>query len=295
MAAIERNRELVMLKNDLKKEQRNLLKRRFLSSKLAVTGLFIVAMLTLLVVFGPLVASYDPYEMTVQDRLKGPSSTHWLGTDNLGRDLFARIAYGAQVSMGVGFTVAIITSIIGMIIGLYAGYNRVLENVLMRICDGLMSFPAILLAIALMAALGPGTKNVILALSIVYTPHVARVVRSAALVVREKTFIEAMRAQGASVLRIIWGHIAPNTLSPLIVQATFIFANAIIVEAALSFLGAGVPAPDPSWGNILYDGKLVIYDAWWMVLFPGICIILSVLGLNLFGDGLRDILDPNSN
>jgi peptide/nickel transport system permease protein len=295
MGAIERNTELVMLKSDLKREQRQLFIRRFFSNKLAVTGLVVVAILTRLVTVGPLVASYDPYEMTVQDRLEGPSSAHWLGTDNLGRDLFARIAYGAQVSMGVGFAVAIVTSIIGMVVGLYASYYRVLDNVLMRICDGLMSFPAILLAIALMAALGPSTKNVIIALSVVYTPNVARVVRSAALVVREETYIEAMKAQGASSLRIIWGHITPNTLSPLIVQATFIFANAIIVEAALSFLGAGVPAPDPSWGNILYDGKLVIYNAWWMVMFPGICIILSVLGLNLFGDGLRDILDPHTN
>lgn len=295
MGAIERNTELVMLKSDLKKEQRHLFIRRFFSNKLALTGVIIVAILTLLVTIGPLIASYDPNEMVVEDRLEGPSSVHWLGTDNLGRDLFARIVYGAQVSMGVGFSVAIVTSIIGMVIGLYASYYRVLDDVLMRICDGLMSFPAILLAIALMAALGPSTKNVIIALSVVYAPNVARVVRSAALVVREETYIEAMKAQGASSLRIIWGHIAPNTLSPLIVQATFIFANAIIVEAALSFLGAGVPAPDPSLGNILFDGKLVIFSASWMVMFPGICIILSVLGLNLFGDGLRDILDPHSN
>jgi peptide/nickel transport system permease protein len=297
MEAIQTNTqtELVVLKSNLKKEQRNLFIRRFFSNKLAVTGLTIVLFLTLLVVFGPLISSYGPYEMTVEDRLQSPSSAHWLGTDNLGRDLFARVTFGAQVSMGVGFAVAIVTSILGMVIGLYASYYRFLDNVLMRICDGLMSFPAILLAIALMAALGPSTKNVIIALSVVYTPNVARVVRSSALVVREQTYIEAMKALGASSWRIIWGHIAPNTLSPLIVQSTFIFANAIIVEAALSFLGAGVPAPDPSWGNILYDGKLVIYQAWWMVVFPGICIVASVLGLNIFGDGLRDILDPHSN
>ncbi|RFU67507.1 ABC transporter permease [Peribacillus saganii] len=295
MEAVERNAKLVMLKNDLKKEQRNLFVRRFISNKLAVTGLIIISILTFLVTIGPLITSYGPNEMVVDERLEGPSSAHWLGTDNLGRDLFTRIVFGAQLSMGVGLSVAVITSILGIVIGLYASYYRVLDNVLMRICDGLMSLPGILLAIALLAALGPSTKNVIIALSVVYTPNVARVVRSAALVVREETYIEAMKSQGASSLRIIWGHIAPNTLSPLIVQSTFIFANAIIVEAALSFLGAGVPPPDPSLGNILFDGKLVIFTAWWMVLFPGICIILSVLGLNLFGDGLRDILDPHSN
>lgn len=292
MEATKRNTELVMLKTHLRKEQRNLFIRRFLSNKLAMTGLTVILILVILVTIGPLISSSDPYEMSVEDRLEGPSSTYWLGTDNLGRDLLARIAYGGQVSMSVGFTVAVITSIIGMAVGLYASYYRILDNILMRICDGIMSFPAILLAIALMAALGSSTQNVIIALCFVYTPYVARVVRSTALVVREATYIEAIKAQGASSFRIIWGHIAPNTLSPIIVQATFIFSDAIIVETALSFLGAGVPAPDPSWGNILHDGKIVIFNAWWMVVFSGVCLILSVLGLNLFGDGLRDILDP---
>lgn len=165
----------------------------------------------------------------------------------------------------------------------------------MRICDGLMAIPGILLAIALVAALGPMTENVIIALGIVFIPYVARIVRSATLVVREETYIEAMKAQGASATRIIWMHIAPNTLSPLVVQATFIFADAIITEAALSFLGAGVPTPDPSWGNILYDGKLVIFKAWWMTVFPGILIILTVMGLNFAGDGIRDMVDPHSS
>lgn len=295
MEAAAKIAEIATLKRDLKKEQRHLIMRRIFSNHLVMTGLAALAILLLLVMIGPLVSSYDPYETVVEERLLGPSSVHWLGTDNLGRDLFARIAYGAQVSMSVGFWVAIIASALGLIIGLYSSYYRVLDNVLMRICDGLMCFPAILLAMALMAALGPGTKNVIMALSLVYIPYVARVVRSSALVVREETYIEAIRAQGASSLRIIWGHIVPNILSPLIVQATFIFANAIIVEAALSFLGVGVPAPEPSWGNILYDGKIVIFTSWWVVVFPGICIILSVLGLNLFGDGLRDILDPHTD
>jgi peptide/nickel transport system permease protein len=206
----------------------------------------------------------------------------------------ARIAYGAQTTMKVGVLTASICSILGMIIGLYASYYRVLDHILMRICDGLMAIPAILLAIALMAAIGPSTFNVIIALSVVLTPSVVRVVRSAAIRVREQTYIEAMRALGASPSRIIWFHIMPNTVSPLLVQATFVFAEVILTEAALSFLGAGVPAPHPSWGNILYDGKLVIFNTWWMTVFPGIMIFLSVLGLNLLGDGLRDLIDPHT-
>jgi peptide/nickel transport system permease protein len=282
------------MKHNLKKEQRHLMLRRYLSNRLAVTGSILVFILTIISVFANFIAVQDPYQMEVVQRLKAPSAQHWFGTDNFGRDLLSRVVHGAQVSMGVGFAVAAITSILGMIIGLYASYYRFLDNILMRICDALMAFPAILLAIAIMAALGPRTENVIVSLSIVFTPYVARIVRSSALVVREQTYIEAIRSQGAKSWRIIWRHIAPNTLSPLIVQATFIFAEAIIVEAALSFLGAGVPAPAPSWGNILYDGKIVIFNAWWMTVFPGIFIVLSVLGLNLFGDGLRDVLDPHT-
>ncbi|HLR75785.1 MAG TPA: ABC transporter permease, partial [Virgibacillus sp.] len=245
--------------------------------------------------FGPYVVQYTPYEMDVSNRLQPMSSNYWLGTDEFGRDLLSRIAHGAKVTMGVGLSVALISSFIGMVVGLYASYYRTLDHILMRICDGLMAIPGILLAIALMAALGPSTRNVVIALSIVFIPNIARVIRSAAIVVREQTYIEAMKAQGASSFRIIWGHIMPNTISPLVVQATFVFADAIITEAALSFLGAGVPAPDPSWGNILYDGKLVIFNAWWMTVFPGIMIILAVLGLNLLGDGLRDLIDPHVN
>lgn len=295
MGMTEKNVEISSIKQSLKREQRSLLITRFLSNKLMVIGSIIIIFLTLVALLGPLLVSYDPLKVAVTDRLQGPSSEHLLGTDNFGRDLLTRIVYGSQVSMGVGFATTILTSVLGMIIGLYSSYYRVLDHVLMRICDGSMSIPAILLAIALMAALGPSTTNVIIALCIVYTPYIARVVRSSALVVREQTYIEAMKAQGASTTRIIWLHIAPNTISPLVVQATFIFAQSIITEAALSFLGAGVPAPYPSWGNILSEGKLYIFSAWWIVVFPGIMIVLSVLGLNLLGDGLRDLIDPHVN
>lgn len=295
MGSVEKEVEnLSDVKQRMKKEQRQLFIKRFFDNKLMVTGFVTILFLLLVTFIGPIIVTDDPYEIAVQDRLSSPSSEHLLGTDEFGRDLLSRIVHGAKVTMGVGLAVAALSSLFGMIIGLYASYYRVLDHILMRIADGLMAIPSILLAIALMAALGPDTKNIIIALSIVFTPHIARVIRSAALVVREQTYIEAMQAQGASATRIIWLHIMPNTISPLVVQATYIFAEAIIVEAALSFLGAGVPAPDPSWGNILYDGKLVIYNAWWMTVFPGIMIILSVLGLNLLGDGLRDLIDPHA-
>lgn len=294
MSVVQPNKELINnIKHNMRKQQRKLTINRFLSNNFILTGSIIMIFLILIATLGPLFVSFGPLEMVVTDRLKAPGGEHLLGTDNFGRDLLSRIVHGARVSMGVGLTVAIITSFIGLIIGLYASYYRSLDNILMRICDGLMAIPGILLAIALIAAIGPRKENVIIALSIVFIPHVARAVRSAALVIREETYIEAMRAQGASSWRIIWLHIAPNTLSPLIVQASFIFADAIITEAALSFLGAGIPAPSPSWGNILYDGKIVIFKAWWMTVFPGILIILSVLGLNLLGDGLRDLMDPH--
>lgn len=284
---------LTEAKKELKNEQRELFRKRFLSNNSMVLGLIILIILILVCLIGPVVTNYNPFEMNVDDRLEGPNSAHWLGTDNYGRDLLTRIIYGARISIGLGFSVALITSILGIIMGLYASYYKTLDHILMRISDGLIAIPGILFAIALMAALGPRTENVVIALSIVFTPYVARVVRSAALVVKEQTFVEAMKAQGASSTRIIWLHIAPNILSPLIVQATFIFADTIITEAGLSFLGAGVPTPNPSWGNILYDGKLVIFNAWWMTVFPGVMIILAVIGLNLLGDGIRDLMDPH--
>lgn len=293
MGTIEKSMELENIKQGLKREQRQLFRRRILHNKLMITGCAIFLFLILIALIGPLLVSFNPYEMVVSNRLQAPSATHLLGTDAFGRDLLTRIVYGARVTMGVGFTVAVISSILGMVIGLYASYYRMLDHILMRICDGLMSIPAILLSIALMAALGPTIQNVVIALSIVFTPYIARIIRSAAIVIREQTYIEAMRAQGASASRIIWKHMMPNAISPLVIQTTFVFSASIITEAALSFLGAGVPAPDPSWGNILYDGKIVIFNAWWMTVFPGILIILAVLGLNLLGDGLRDLIDPH--
>lgn len=267
---------------------------RFFSNRLLLTGSILLVITTFIGVFASFLSPYEILEIDPKNRLAAPSNAHWFGTDNFGRDVFSRTMYGVRISLLIGVTVTVIASVIGLTVGLLASYYKLLDHIFMRICDGLFAFPSILLAIAIMSALGPKSINVIIALVLVFIPSIARIVRSAALVVKEKVFIEALQAQGASSLRILFLHIAPNILAPLIVQVTFVFAVTILTEASLSFLGAGIPAPLPSLGNMLYDGKLAIYNAWWMTVFPGLFIILIVLGLNLFGDGLRDHLDPKS-
>ena len=281
--------------NFLEMFRRNIVVRRFLSNRMAVTGCALLAIIFLMAILAPLLATQPPLAMKVTDRLKAPSAAHWFGTDEFGRDVYSRVVHGSRISIAVGLSVVVISSVFGLILGLYSAYYRHLDNLIMRVVDGLMAFPAVLLAIAIMAALGPKIENVIISISVVYIPTVARTVRSAALVVREQTYIEAIRALGGKPWRIIWRHIAPNCMSPLIVQATFIFAYAVIIEASLSFLGAGTPPPQPSWGNILSDGRTLIRQAWWIMVFPGIAIVMTVLGLNLIGDGLRDLLDPHTN
>lgn len=267
-------------------------KSRFFSNRLLLIGSILLVITTLIGVFASFLSPYVILEIDPKNRLAAPSNMHWFGTDNFGRDVFSRTMYGVRISLLIGVTVTLVASVIGLTVGLLASYYKLLDHIFMRICDGLFAFPSILLAIAIMSALGPKSINVIIALVLVFIPSIARIVRSAALVVKEKVFIEALQAQGASSLRILFLHIAPNILAPLIVQVTFVFAVTILTEASLSFLGAGIPAPLPSLGNMLYDGKLGIYNAWWMTVFPGLFIILIVLGLNLFGDGLRDYLDP---
>lgn len=286
--------EMEDIRKKLKKEQKEIQKRKFFKNKLAVIGAAITIFMIITAIFGPMIAQ-DPLSMDELNRLQGPSMEHWFGTDNFGRDIFSRVVNGARTSMLVGSSVTVLVVIFGMIVGLFASYYKFLDGLLMRICDGLKAIPSMLLAIALMALLGPSTKNIIICLVIVGTPAMARIARSAALVIKEQTYIEAMYCLGAKSSVIIWKHIAVNILSPVLVQASFAFANAIITEAALSFLGAGVPAPYPSWGNILYDGKTYIYNSWCMIIFPGIFTALSVLGLNLLGDGIRDVLDPSNN
>ncbi len=292
---MQEEENIAVLKKQLKKEQRQIKIHKFTNNKLAMIGAVITIAMALVAILAPVIAPAGPYDMLVSDRLKNPSSVHIFGTDTFGRDLFSRIIYGARVSMGVGAAVSTISLVVGMVIGLYSSYYKTLDSILMRICDGLKAIPAILLAIAFMAVMGTSVRNVIISLAIVYIPDIARITRSSALMVKEQMYIESMKALGASANRIIWFHIAPNVLSPVIVQTSFIFATAIVQEASLSFLGVGVPVPAPSWGNILYEGKTVIYNAWWMIVLPGLSMAFPVLGLNLFGDGIREVMDPMSN
>ena len=259
--------------------------------KVVLVGAVLIVLTAAVGLLAPVIA-VDPGRMEVADRLKAPGPAHWFGTDDLGRDVFARVVYGARLSLLVGMAVVALAVGAGLTAGLAAGYFRRLDNVIMRTMDGLMAFPAIILAIALMASLGPSVTNVIVAIAVVYTPRVARVVRSSVLVVRETQYVEAARALGVSDAAIIVRHVLPNCLSPVIVQGSFVFAAAVLTEAALSFLGVGVPPYVPSWGNILSEGRLYLQQAPWLVLYPGAAIMITILGLNLVGDGVRDVLDP---
>jgi len=260
--------------------------------RLVLAGAVILAAVVLLAVFAPWLTPYDPMALKILDRLQSPRATHWFGTDELGRDVFSRVIFGARYSLLIGAQVVLISMICGVLLGLAAGFFRRLDGPVMRLVDAMMSFPDILLAIALVAVLGASMTNVILALAIVYTPRVARVVRASTLVVRELLFIEAARALGISTWRILFIHILHNIASPILVQATFIFAYAVLAEAGLSFLGVGVPPVLPTWGSMISSGQQFAHQAIWLVVFPGIAIILSALSLQMVGDGFRDLLDP---
>jgi len=260
--------------------------------KLFIIGAALLSIVVFAVIVLPLVMDLQPTRSQMRLRLRPPGWPHLFGTDNFGRDLMARVIVGAQISLVVGFCTVLITGILGTLIGLWAGYVRWTDNVIMRVMDAMMAFPAVLLAIGIAAALGPSLTNVMIALGITYTPRTARIVRASVLVVRELDYVEAARAAGAGHLRLVFRHILPNCLSPLLVQLTFIFAYAILAEAALSFLGIGPPPPTPTWGAIIADGRSLVREAPWICLFPGIAISATVLGLNLIGDGLRDALDP---
>jgi peptide/nickel transport system permease protein len=240
----------------------------------------------------PLLATHDPELIVGMDRLQAPSSAHFFGTDAQGRDVFSRVVYGARLSLGVGVAVALTTILAGTAIGLIAGYYRRVDGPIMRIMDGMMAFPGIILAIGIMAVRGAAVSNVILALTIVYTPRLARIVRSIVLGFRETQFVEAAQAIGNPGRRIVWRHLLPNCAAPLIVQASFVFAEAVLGEATLSFLGAGASPEIPSWGGMLNESKGILRQAPWTMLFPGVALTLTVFALNLLGDGLRDLLDP---
>jgi peptide/nickel transport system permease protein len=306
MSMISKEEDLIMSIRDMDKyvfdikkkhtqENSRILRGKILSNKLIVTGSIMLFFIVILTLLTPLLVKYDPISTNVIERMQSPNADHYFGTDNLGRDIFSRVLFGARVSLSVGVLVALFSGVVGTLIGLFAAYYRPLDNIFMRFMDGIMAIPEILLAISLMAALGPTTNNIIIALSIIFIPTIARTVRSTALAVIEAPFIEALKASGAKSSRIIFQHILPNCISPLLVQITFVFAYSIIVEAALSFLGVGTPPPAPSWGAIIQEGAAVIDVAWWMTVFPGLAIMITVVGLNLLGDGIRDLLDPHSN
>ncbi len=258
----------------------------------AVIGGVIFLIILLSAVGAPFLTDNSPTAVDPVNRLAPPMPGHPYGTDNLGRDLYARTLYGGRISLVAGFGVMLVSVAGGIVFGLLSGFYRRLDGILMRVVDAIMAFPGIVLAIGIVAVRGPSLGNVVLALGVIFLPRVARVVRSIVLSVRERQYVEAARAIGASDLRILVRHVLPNAWSPIVVQGTFIFAEGVLGEATLSFLGVGPPPEFPSWGNILGEARLYIREAPWMMLMPGAALTLTVLSLNLIGDTIRDILDP---
>jgi len=265
---------------------------RLWRSRYTITGLAILAALVLLALFANQIAPYGPNRMRPTERLRPPSAEHLFGTDDLGRDILSRTMFGARLTLTVGAIVVPISLLLGVPLGVAAGYYPRLDGPLMRVVDGLMAFPAVLFAITLMAALGQSVINVIIALSLAYSPSAARLARGSTLTVQAMTYVEAARALGASDRRLIARHVLPNIFAPLLVLASFTFALSVLTEAILSFLGAGAPPSVASWGTMVSEGRNFIETAPWLMFFPGCCIAIVVMGLNLLGDGLRDLLDP---
>ena len=260
---------------------------------LALVGGGILVLLVLVAVAAPLLAPYDPLEQNLYQRLEAPSWGHPLGTDEFGRDICSRIIYGARISLRIGFICISIALVVGTTLGLLSGYyGGLMDALIMRLVDLMLAFPSILLAIGIVAVMGPGIDNVMLAVSIVLVPQYARLVRASVLSIREMAYVEAARALGATDRRILWASVLPNCLAPLIVQSTLSLATAILDAAGLSFLGLGAQPPTPEWGAMLSGGRALLFQAPWVMTFPGIAIFIVALGLNLCGDGLRDALDP---
>ncbi|MCO5176728.1 MAG: ABC transporter permease [Thermomicrobiales bacterium] len=279
--------------NDLAVQSpRRQLLRRFGRSRSAQIGLGLTAIIVVVSLFAPLLSDQEPNAMSPMAILQGPTRDHLFGTDDFGRDVFTRVLYGGRISIFVGFTVALITGVLGVLIGAVTGYYQRVDGPIMRIMDALMAFPAILLAIGIMAILGPRLINIIAALVIVYTPRCARVARGSVIAIRDQDFVLAARAIGISGRRIMLRHLIPNSMAPVLVQQTFILAVAVLAESSLNFLGVGVPPDVPTLGSILSDSRTFLRDAPWMSIYPGIFISVLVLGFNLLGDGLRDVLDP---
>ncbi|MCU0987053.1 MAG: ABC transporter permease [Acetobacteraceae bacterium] len=264
----------------------------FLRNRAFVVGAVLFGGIVLATLATPLLTDREPNALSIRDRFQPPSLAFPLGTDNLGRDMLARVLHGARLSLMIGLSVVVINGVFGVLLGALAGYYARLDNILMRLADALMAFPAVLLAIGVAAALGPSAMTAVIALSVVYVPRTARIVRSSVIVVRELDFVQAARAGGATDLRILRRHILPNCMAPLIVQLSFVFAYAVLSEAVLSFLGLGAPPTVPSWGILISEGRAYLREAPWLTIVPGVAIAITALGLNLLGDGLRDVLDP---
>jgi len=258
---------------------------------LIIGGLMLIVVVAISLA-APWIATHDPQDLDPIARMQAPSAEHYFGTDALGRDVFSRAVWGGRVSLIVGLSVAALATLAGVFLGLTAGFVRWSDGPIMRVMDGLMAIPGILLAIALMAVTQASLTTVIVAITIPEIPRVARLVRSLALTLREQLFVEAAHAVGTRLPTILWRHVLPNTVAPLVVQATFVAAAAVLIEAALSFLGVGVPAQTPSWGNMMAEGRNYVAVAFHIILYPGILLALTVLAINLLGDGLRDALDP---
>jgi peptide/nickel transport system permease protein len=255
-------------------------------------GLALLGSMVLVAILAPLLGTVDPTALAPAKRTREPSLEFWFGSDAYGRDIYSRVLYGARISLAVGFSVAILGSLLGLTIGLVSGYVRRLDGIVMRVMDGVMSVPPILLAIALMALTRASVENVIMAITIAEFPRVARLVRGVVLTLREQPFVDAAITSGTSTPRIIWAHILPNTVAPLSVQATYICGSAMIIESILSFIGAGTPPIIPSWGNIMADGRTLWQVKPYIIFFPAAFLSITVLAVNLLGDGLRDALDP---
>jgi peptide/nickel transport system permease protein len=267
--------------------------RHFKKNRLGVGGLVIIVIVFFIAIFAPFLSLYDPGKTDVSLKLKSPSFQHYLGTDQLGRDVFSRMLYGSQISLSVGFVAVGISILIGILVGAMAGYKGGwVDSLLMRFVDIMLSFPSFFLILTVVAILRPNTYNVMIVIGITSWEGTARFVRAEFLSLRERDYVQAARALGVKDRRIIFRHILPNALAPVFVTASLGVASAILIEAGLSFLGFGVQPPAPSWGNILTEGRTYIFDAWWLTVFPGLAILITVLSFNLFGEGLRDALDP---
>jgi len=272
--------------------ERALFIRRLFKRKTVAAGIIVLAVFAILALLAPWIAPYSPSKLSIVNRRKPPGEMFWFGTDEFGRDVFSRTIYAGRLSLMVGAAVVVLSAIIGVTLGLLAGFFQRLDTPIARLIDAMMAFPDILLAIALVAALGPSLATVIVALSVVYSPRLARIVRASTLVIRELPYVEAAQALGISTFHIMTRHVLRNLVSPIIVQCTFLFASAMLAEAGLSFLGLGVSPEIPTWGTMIAAGRQYIGQADWMTYFPGFAIILSVLSLQMVGDGLRDMLDP---